>query len=107
MSGGVDGNPLILATALLLAGGVLLSKTSAKLGVPGLLLFLGLGMVAGSEGVFDIEFDNFDIAAEFGTIALAFILFSGGLDSTVLAALVAQEWGCLLKNNKKRVEKTI
>ena len=76
MSGGVDGNPLILATALLLAGGVLLSKTSAKLGVPGLLLFLGLGMVAGSEGVFDIEFDNFDIAAEFGTIALAFILFS-------------------------------
>ncbi|MEM8618093.1 MAG: potassium/proton antiporter [Actinomycetota bacterium] len=81
MSGCVNGDPLILAAALLLAGGVLLSKTSAKLGVPGLLLFLGLGMLAGSEGFFDIEFDNFDITAEFGTVALAFILFSGGLDT--------------------------
>ncbi|MEO1056346.1 MAG: potassium/proton antiporter [Actinomycetota bacterium] len=77
----MDGDPLILAAALLLAGGVLLSKTSAKLGVPGLLLFLGLGMLAGSEGVFDIAFDDFDLAAEFGTVALAFILFSGGLDT--------------------------
>ncbi len=81
MAADVDGDPLILAAALLLIGGVLLSKTSSKFGVPGLLLFLGLGMLAGSEGVFDIEFNDFELASQFGIVALAFILFSGGLDT--------------------------
>lgn len=58
---------------------MLLSKTSSRFGVPSLLLFLLLGMLAGSEGLVGIEFDDFDAARSFGVVALAYILFSGGL----------------------------
>jgi potassium/hydrogen antiporter len=71
--------PLIFAGAALLLAGVFLSKTSQRFGVPGLLLFLGLGMVAGSDGLALIDFEDFELAQGFGVIALAFILFSGGL----------------------------
>ncbi len=74
----LSASPLILLAALLLLAGVLLSKTSARLGVPSLLLFLVLGMVAGSEGLLGIEFEDFALAQRYGIIALAFILFSGG-----------------------------
>jgi cell volume regulation protein A len=47
--------------------------------VPGLLLFLGLGMLAGSQGIGGIEFDNAELARTLGTIALVLILFEGGL----------------------------
>jgi cell volume regulation protein A len=66
---------------LLLLAGVFLSKTSSRFGVPSLLLFLALGMVAGSEGLVGIEFDDFELARGFGVIALAFILFSGGMST--------------------------
>jgi potassium/hydrogen antiporter len=68
----------IVLTGVLLLAGVLLSKTSSRFGVPSLLLFLGLGMLAGSEGVLRVPFDDFDLAQRYGIIALAFILFSGG-----------------------------
>ncbi|MBA3885131.1 MAG: potassium/proton antiporter [Acidobacteria bacterium] len=74
----LDADPLIFFAAALLLAGVLLSKTSSRLGVPSLLLFLGLGMLAGSEGVGGIAFDDFALAQRYGIIALAFILFSGG-----------------------------
>jgi potassium/hydrogen antiporter len=77
----VTAEPLILAAAALLLGGVLLSKTSSRFGVPSLLLFLFLGMIAGSEGLIGIEFDDFELARSFGIIALGFILFSGGLST--------------------------
>lgn len=73
--------PLILAAAALLLAGVLLSKTSSRLGVPSLLLFLGLGMLAGSDGILGIEFDDFELARGVGIVALAFILFAGGLST--------------------------
>ncbi len=47
--------------------------------VPGLLLFLALGMVAGSQGIGGIEFDDAELARTLGTIALVLILFEGGL----------------------------
>ena len=47
--------------------------------MPGLLLFLGLGMLAGSEGIGGIHFDNTELARTLGTIALVLILFEGGL----------------------------
>ena len=47
--------------------------------VPGLLLFLALGMVAGSEGLGGIEFDDAELARTLGTIALVLIIFEGGL----------------------------
>jgi potassium/hydrogen antiporter len=74
----LSANPLIFMAAVLLLTGVLLSKTSSRLGVPSLLLFLGLGMLAGSEGLLGIEFEDFALAQRYGIIALAFILFSGG-----------------------------
>jgi potassium/hydrogen antiporter len=70
---------LILATGVLLLLGIASSKFSARVGVPGLVLFLGLGMLAGSEGLGGIEFEDYALAHGVGTIALAVILFDGGL----------------------------
>jgi potassium/hydrogen antiporter len=78
---GVSAEPSILIAAALVLVGALLSKTSSRFGVPSLLLFLFLGMVAGSEGLLGIEFDDFEIASQFGVIALALILFSGGFST--------------------------
>src|SRR5690606_2565734 len=72
---------VLLGAATLLLLGVLASKASYKLGVPALLLFLAIGMLAGSEGIGGIEFDDAYTAQLFGTVALVFILFSGGLDT--------------------------
>ena len=71
---------LIVAATLLLLG-VVASKASSKLGVPALLLFLLIGMLAGSEGPGRIPFDNPRLAQSAGVVALAFILFAGGLDT--------------------------
>jgi cell volume regulation protein A len=75
----VQTEPWLLVAAVLLIAGVVVSKTSSRFGVPSLLLFLGLGMLAGSDGVARIEFDDFELARTFGTVALGYILFSGGL----------------------------
>ncbi len=75
----MEPQPWVLAAGLLLIVGVLASKSSARFGVPSLLLFLGVGMLAGSDGVGGIEFDDFELSQSFGIIALGFILFSGGL----------------------------
>ena len=60
---------------------VFASKASEKYGIPALLLFLLLGMMAGSEGPGGVYFDNPSLAQALGVTALAFILFSGGLDT--------------------------
>lgn len=57
-----------------------ISKTGTHFGVPVLLLFLGIGMLAGSDGL-GIEFENFEVAKAVGMFALAVILFSGGLET--------------------------
>src|SRR3954452_8833371 len=76
--GGHDAELILIAGALLAAGivGALLAD---RLRVPGLLLFLALGMLAGSEGVGGIEFSNMELARTLGTIALVLIIFEGGL----------------------------
>lgn len=58
-----------------------MGKTSYKFGIPALLLFLAVGMLAGSDGLAGIQFDNPKLAQLVGVIALNFILFSGGLDT--------------------------
>jgi cell volume regulation protein A len=72
---------LLLLAAVLLLLGVVASKTSGQLGVPALLLFLVIGMLAGSEGPGGIEFDDPWLAQALGVVALIFILFAGGLDT--------------------------
>jgi cell volume regulation protein A len=71
----------LLIAALLLFVCVAASKVSDKLGVPVLLLFLSIGMLAGSEGFGGIYFNDPWIAKSLGTVALVFILFSGGFET--------------------------
>ena len=71
----------LLITGLMIIVAVLLSKASSRLGIPALLFFLGLGMLSGSEGIGGIYFDDPWAAQFLGSVALAYILFSGGLDT--------------------------
>jgi len=70
---------LILIAGLLLAAGLIAAKAADRVRVPGLLLFLGLGMLAGSEGLGGVDFDDYELARTLGTIGLVLILFEGGL----------------------------
>src|SRR5262245_32492306 len=79
------------ATAILLAasGGLLivavaLSPVSRRLGVPALLILLGIGMAAGSEGLGGIPFDDYGLPFRLGTVALVLIPFHRGLDTPVV-----------------------
>lgn len=72
---------LLLGTALLLVLSVVASKTAGRLGVPALVVFLLIGMLAGVDGPGGIAFDDFRLAQNVGVVALAFILFAGGLDT--------------------------
>jgi cell volume regulation protein A len=72
---------LILIAGVLLSAGIVGALLADRVRVPGLLLFLALGMLAGSEGVGGIEFSNTELARTLGTIALVLILFEGGLTS--------------------------
>jgi cell volume regulation protein A len=78
--GGHDAE-LILAAGALLAAGIVGALLAERMRIPGLLLFLALGMLAGSEGVGGIDFSNTELARTLGTIALVLILFEGGLTS--------------------------
>jgi cell volume regulation protein A len=72
---------ILIAAAILLLVAVLASKASNTLGVPSVLLFLVVGMLAGSEGPGGIPFDDPRLTQTIGVIALVFILFAGGLDT--------------------------
>ncbi|MCK9306141.1 MAG: potassium/proton antiporter [Methanoculleus sp.] len=71
----------LVGIALLILISIVANKFSERLGVPALLIFLVVGMLAGSEGPGGIPFDDPAIAQVIGIIALAYILFSGGLDT--------------------------
>lgn len=73
-------NILLIGSILLLLS-ILASKTTGKLGVPALVIFLVMGMLAGSDGIGGIQFDDPNLAQSLGVIALSFILFSGGLET--------------------------
>lgn len=74
---------LILVTGVLLLLGIASSKLSTRLGMPVLVLFLLVGMLAGSEGIGRIDFEDYRLAHAIGTIALAMILFDGGLGTSL------------------------
>jgi potassium/hydrogen antiporter len=71
---------LLIGSALLFVS-IIASKTSFKLGVPTLILFLIIGMLAGSDGPGGIYFNDPETARFLGIVALTLILFSGGLDT--------------------------
>lgn len=76
-------NGLMFAVGVLLLLGIASSKFAARLGMPVLVLFLGVGMLAGSEGVGGIAFEDYGRAVGVGSAALALILFDGGLRTSL------------------------
>jgi len=82
-------NTLLLLAGLLLFVSVLASTVSARLGLPLLLLFLVVGMLAGEDGPGGIDFDNFSTAMLVGQLALAVILLDGGLRTRIETFRVA------------------
>lgn len=72
---------LLVGVALFLCLGILASKFAARSGIPALLLFLLIGMLAGSDGPGGIYFDSPWLAQAVGVTALVLILYSGGLDT--------------------------
>ena len=81
---------IILLAAILLLVGIVSSKVSARLGLPVLVLFLLIGMLAGEGGIGGIAFDNTLAAHALGSIALALILFDGGLQTPMSS--IKQVW---------------
>lgn len=82
---------VLLVVSVLFFLSILAGKASSRLGVPALLLFLGVGMLFGSDGL-GIQFEYIHIAQNVGTIALCIILFSGGLDTKIseIRPIIAQ-----------------
>lgn len=71
----------LLLGATLVFVSILLTPFSIRVGAPLLLLFLSVGMLIGEDGPGGLLFNDFALAYELGSIALALILFSGGLDT--------------------------
>jgi cell volume regulation protein A len=76
-----DLNLLLLVGSFLVLLSIVLARLSNNLGVPTLLLFMGVGMIAGEGGPGGIVFNDYALTQALGSIALVLILFSGGLDT--------------------------
>jgi potassium/hydrogen antiporter len=74
---------LVGGFGLLITVAVTLSRASARLGIPLALGFLLIGVLAGSEGIGHIPFENYHATYQIGTAALVLILFDGGLNTSV------------------------
>ena len=75
----IEGLFIIFSVLTILS--ILTIKLSVRFGIPSLVLFLGIGMLAGSDGPGGLYFDNPALVQSLGVIALVFILFAGGLDT--------------------------
>jgi len=75
----VNEGEILLVAGLLLSAGLAAAKAADRVRVPGLLLFLALGMLIGSEGLGGVDFSDAELTRTLGTIALVLILFEGGL----------------------------
>lgn len=73
----------VLISAAVVFVSVLISPLATRLGAPILLLFLGIGMLLGQDGPGGFEFNDYELAYDIGSIALAVILFAGGLGTRV------------------------
>lgn len=79
MSAGFTVDTGVLLTGVLLIVGVLASGFTARMRVPSLLLFLGLGMIVADDGLGLVRFDDAALAQNIAAVALVIILFEGGL----------------------------
>ncbi|MDO4777235.1 MAG: potassium/proton antiporter [Cardiobacteriaceae bacterium] len=99
----MDLNVLYFVIALLLFVSIIGSTLSARIGMPLLLVFLGVGMLAGEEGILGIQFEGYFLANFIGQGALAIILLDGGLRTAVKSFRIALRpsailatWGVLV-----------
>ncbi|HEX5437604.1 MAG TPA: potassium/proton antiporter [Gemmatimonadaceae bacterium] len=76
---------LLTVFGVLLGVSILLSRASERIGVPVALFFLVVGMLAGSEGIGGIPFNDYRLAFRLGVAALVLILFDGGLNTSLAA----------------------
>src|SRR5258707_1881876 len=76
---------VLLAIGVLLLASVVAGRFSSRSGIPVILLFLGLGMLAGSEGLGGVAFEDYALSYRVGTFALVLILFDGGLRTPAAA----------------------
>ncbi|MHA6287011.1 potassium/proton antiporter [Maricaulis sp. CAU 1757] len=74
-------NDLLFALSAVIGIGILLVPLTARFRAPILLVFLCLGMALGEDGLVGIEFDDFERTYAIGSVCLALILLSGGLDT--------------------------
>lgn len=72
-------NQFLLAGSILLLLSILAGSVASRIGAPLLLVFLGLGMLAGEDGVGRFVFSDYSLTYVVGSLALAIILFDGGL----------------------------
>nr|WP_103533537.1 potassium/proton antiporter [Streptomyces sp. SM11] len=72
-------NELLLVCSLVLLVAVVAVRISSRSGLPSLLLYLGIGIALGQDGIFDVQFDNAELTQVFGYAALVVILAEGGL----------------------------
>lgn len=86
---------ILLIGSILFFISILIGKTGSRLGLPVLLLFLIIGMVAGKDGV-GIEFESPATAQFIGVISLSIILFSGGMDTKIEEIRPVVKQGILL-----------
>lgn len=82
-------NEILLIGALLLLGSIVLGAISSRLGLPFLLVFLVVGMLAGEDGLGGIAFDDYRLSLLIGNLALAIILLDGGLRTRLATFRVA------------------
>lgn len=86
---------ILLIGSILFFVSILIGKTGSRLGIPVLLLFLVIGMIAGKDG-FGIEFESPATAQFIGVVSLSIILFSGGMDTQINEIRPVVKQGVLL-----------
>lgn len=76
-------NEILLIASILLIAAILLNKVGGKFGVPSLIIFIFIGVLAGSDGILGIHFEDFILAQFVGIVAISYILFMGGLSVNI------------------------